>query len=211
MVRDVDLSRPYSAVVPSLDGDVLVALAGTSQPLSGREVARRARRGSQRGVLAVLDRLVEQGLVRRQEAGGALLFTLNREHVAAGVVLALADLRADLLRRVRDEIGGWAVAPLFVALFGSFARADGDSGSDVDLIVVRPAGTHATEPSWRAQLDALSESILRWSGNHVGLAEIAERELSHLRKRRPPVVAELLRDAIVVHGPPADALFGEER
>ncbi len=188
-----------------------MALAGTSQPLSGREVARQARRGSQRGVLAVLDRLVEQGLVRRQEAGGALLFTLNREHVAAGVVLALADLRTDLLRRVRDEIGGWAVAPLFAALFGSFARADGDTGSDVDLIVVRPVGTHATEPSWRAQLGALSESILRWSGNHVGLAEIAERELPHLGKRRPPVVAELLRDAIVVHRPPADALFGEER
>ncbi|MDO8188394.1 nucleotidyltransferase domain-containing protein [Conexibacter sp. JD483] len=206
----MDLSRPYSAVVPSLDGDVLAALAGTSQPLSGREVARRARRGSQRGVLTVLDRLVEQGLVRRQEAGGALLFTLNRDHVAAGAVAALAELRVELLRRIRDEIGGWAIAPRFAAVFGSFARADGGTESDIDLLVVRSRATRAGEPGWQAQLDGLSESIARWSGNHAGLVELSEQELPRLRKQRPPVVAELLRDAVVVHGPPVTAILGEE-
>lgn len=205
----MDLSRPYSAVVPSLDGDVLVVLAGTSQPLSGREVARRARRGSQRGVLTVLDRLVEQGLVTRQAAGGASLFALNRDHVAAGSVVALAGLRAELLRRIQDEVRGWTAGPLLAAVFGSFARSDGGLDSDVDVLVIRPAAV-ADAALWTSQLDRLGESIRRWSGNHAGLVELSERELPRLRKQRPPIVAELLRDAFVVHGPEISALLGDE-
>lgn len=207
----MDLSRPYSAVVPSLDGDVLVVLAGTSHPMSGREVAKRARRGSQRGVLTALDRLVEQGLVTREEAGGASLFALNRDHVAAGSVATLASLRAELLRRIRDEIDRWEAAPVCAAVFGSFARGDGGVGSDIDLLVVRPATRGADDGPWTAQLDRLGELIRRWSGNHAALVELAEQELPRLGRQRPPIVAELLRDAVVVHGPELSELFhGEE-
>src|SRR4051794_10747130 len=100
----MDLSRPYTALCPSLDGDVLVTLAGTRRPLTGREVARLAGRRSHVGVRDVLARLVEQGLVDRQEAGSALLYTLNREHLAAPAVAVLAGMRSDLVRRLRTEI-----------------------------------------------------------------------------------------------------------
>lgn len=41
-----------------------------------------ARRGSQRGVLSALERLVDHGLVVREEAGSSFQYTLNRDHLA---------------------------------------------------------------------------------------------------------------------------------
>jgi len=76
----MDVAHPYTAVCPTLDSDVLSVLAGTTRPLTGREVARMLSRASHSGVLNVLNRLAEHGLVDRQEAGRAFLFTLNREH-----------------------------------------------------------------------------------------------------------------------------------
>lgn len=74
----MDVTRPYTAICPTLDNDVLSVLGGTSRPLTGREVSRLASRKSHTGVRAVLNRLSEHGLVDRTEAGRALLFTLNR-------------------------------------------------------------------------------------------------------------------------------------
>jgi predicted nucleotidyltransferase len=206
----MDLSRPYSAVTPSLDGDVLAVLAGTRRPLTGREVARLARRGSQRGILLVLERLALDGLVECQEAGRALLFTLNREHVAAPAVELLAELRRELLSRIGSAVTAWPLAPLHVSVFGSFARREGDERSDLDLLVVRRDATAEDEPEWRAQLDVLVGQVLRWSGNVLSIVEIGENEAAALGRERPPIVEQLLGDALVLFGEPIERLFGEE-
>lgn len=87
-------------MVTTLEGDVLVALAGTTRPLTGRQVAGLVPRGSQKAVSVALDRLVEQGIVLRQEAGRAYLHVLNRDHLAAPAVEVLAGLRGELLARL---------------------------------------------------------------------------------------------------------------
>lgn len=142
----MDTARPYLAICPTLDSDVLAVLAGTSRPLTGREVARLAGRRSHAGVLDALNRLAQHGLVDRQEAGRAFLFTLNREHLAAPAVDILAGLRTELLNRIRHTIETWQVAPTHVSLFGSTARAEGDTASDIDLFVVRPRGVAEDDP-----------------------------------------------------------------
>jgi hypothetical protein len=114
----IDLSPPYAAISPTLDGTVLAVLAGTTRPLTGREVARLAGRRHHSGVLAVLNRLTEQGVANRQEAGRALLYTLNREHLITPAVERLANLRLEFLRRLREAIQGWVVTPIHVSLFG---------------------------------------------------------------------------------------------
>lgn len=204
----MDLSRPYSAVSPSLDGDVLAVLAGTTRPLTGREVTKLARRGSQRGVQAVLERLVAHGLAEQQAAGRALLYTLNRDHLAAGAVQALAGLRGELIHRVADAIGCWSTAPLHASIFGSFARGEGDTDSDVDLFVVRADVTAGDDEGWRKQLDGLAERVHRWSGNHAGVVEVSSDDMARLRDERPAVVDSLRSEAIVVYGLSVEALFG---
>jgi Nucleotidyltransferase domain len=205
----MDVARPYTAVCPTLDGEVLRVLAGTTRGLTGRELARLTGRSSHSGVLDVLNRLTEQGLVGRVELNRAFLFSLNRDHVAAPVVDLLAGLRAELFHRIRVALDSWQIAPIHVSLFGSAARGDGDTHSDIDLFVVRPISVSEEDPSWREQLDGLTGNIVRWTGNHAAIVEVSETELRRLAAEEPPIVVQLRSDGIPLRGLNASALLGE--
>lgn len=208
-MHGVDVAHPYAALCPTLDAGVLSVLAGTTRPLTGREVARLVGRRSHSGVLDTLDRLTEHGLVDREEAGRAFLFTLNREHLAAPAVDLLAEMRGELFDRLAHLVDSWGIAPVHVSLFGSMARGEGDTNSDIDLFVVRPRGVEREEPQWREQLDLLAKKVERWTGNQAGIVEVGKEEISRLRKEDPPILAELRRDAITVAGAEATTLLGE--
>lgn len=194
------MSQPYRAVCPSLDGPVLDVLAHTSRPLTGREVARLVRRGSERGVRLVLQRLVAHGLVNAQEAGPAVLYVLNRDHVAAGIVDALMLLRAELIERIRQDVESWPIRPVHASVFGSAARGDGNIHSDVDLLIVRPDAVTEDDPEWREQLHLLAEKIERWSGNHASLHELSPAQLRTAVRRKEPVVASLATQSTLLCG-----------
>lgn len=198
----MDVSHPFYALSDSVNVDVLVALAGSSTPRSGRELARLSGR-SNTGVQHVLDRLVAHGLVERMEAGRAYLYLLDRDHLLAPAVEQMAEVRVELVRRLREAIGAWEVPVVHASLFGSAARGDGDSTSDIDLFIVRLTGVDADDQTWRAQMDGLAESVRRWTGNHAGIAEVSEHELTQLRRERPSVVDDVNTDAIDLAGQPA--------
>lgn len=203
----MDVAHPYTAICPTLDSGVLSVLAGTTRPLTGREIARLLGRRSHSGVLDALNRLAEHGVVDREEAGRALLFTLNREHLAAPAVDVLARMRSELLTRLRGAVDSWEVVPVHVSMFGSAARGEGDASSDIDLFIVRPKDVEGEEPRWRGQLDHLARRVQRWTGNRAGIAEAGEEEIARLRGEEP-IVAELRSDAITIAGTEVAALLG---
>ncbi len=203
----VDVSRTYSAVAPTVEGDVLVVLAGTTQPLTGRRISRLARRGSVAAVAKALDRLVRQGLVLRQEAPPASLHTLNRRHVAAPAVEAMALIRTDLLDRLRRAFSTWEIPPLHASLFGSAARGDGTLDSDIDIFVIRPMGVDAEDPTWDQQLQSLGDAVFAWTGNHAGIIDFAEGDIEEMREEHPPVLDDLRRDGIDLAGTPLRKLL----
>ena len=94
-------------------------------------------------------------------------------------------------------------------MFGSTARGDGDTGSDIDLLVVRPGDVDEEDTAWRAQLEALGESVHAWTGNHAGIAELGEAELANLRRKPPPILSHLRADGIDLAGLPVRTLFKE--
>lgn len=207
----MDLSAPYTSLLPRTEGQVLLVLAGTTRPLSGREVARLAE-VSQNGGWKTLRRLARHGVVTEQEAGGrTILYTLNREHLAAAAVLMLANLRSLLMERARAEIESWHISPVHASIFGSAARGDGDTESDIDLLLVRPQGVDEDSQQWRAQVNGLAENILAWTGNHAGIVELSEADIRRLRRERPPVVEELEDAAVVLVGPFASDLLAASR
>jgi len=207
----MNLSHPWAPIRSPLDMEVVRVLRRTTRALTGREVARLVSVGSQPAVNAALRRLTDEGLVRADEAGNAYLHTLNREHLAAPAVDLLADIRSELERRVRAEIAGWKIAPVHVSIFGSAARGDGDTRSDIDLFVVRPTRVPDDDSRWRAQLDTLSDRVHAWTGNHAGLSEVSAATLPRLRRERPPVVEALRREAITLAGPTPAELFATKR
>jgi hypothetical protein len=204
----MDVGRPHMSLAPTLDGEALRVLTGTTHPLTGREVARLAGRGSQRGIASALDRLVTQGLVLRQEAGAAALYTLNRSHLAAPAAEILAGMRSELHARLRGTIAAWEVQPVSAVMFGSAARGDGDTSSDIDLFVVRPLATDEDDLTWRTQLAGLAEDVHAWTGNRAATIEIGEEEeVDRLRHSQPPILASLRADAVSLAGVSADRLL----
>ncbi len=197
----MDISQPYTAVIPSLEGEALIVLARTTRPLTGTEVATISQRGSRPGIQLALHRLAEQGIVDVADAGRrAQVYTLNRDHVAAPAVEILANLRSELQLRIRTAIESWPIQPVHASIFGSAARGDGDTASDIDLFVVRPNQTDENDSGWRNQLDSLAERIYRWSGNRAGISEVSQRELTRLRREQPPITTELRSDAVTIVG-----------
>lgn len=201
----VDVTEPSSAVCPTLDGPVLAVLAATTKALSAREIARLVTRGSFEGVRRALLRMTEHGLVLVDEAGNATLYMLNRSHVAAPAVELLVGLRVEFLRRITEAIVGWELAPVHASVFGSAARGDGDTSSDIDVFLVRPRRVPADDAVWRAQTDQLAEQIHAWSGNHLGLAEVSETDLQ--RVARTAAGRNIRTEAIAIAGKPIEKIL----
>jgi len=194
----MDFARPLLVVTPTLDGDVLAALARGDAEFSGRELARHVGRGSAAGIRRAADRLVGQGVVSRRPAGSAHLYRLNRDHLAAPCIEGLATLREQLLERLRQLIAAWEEPALIVVLFGSVARGSAGAVSDLDLLVVRRKDCDPDSPVWRAQLQDLSRSATGWTGNDARVLEYGETELAGLPPQ--PVLEEAVRDGIEILG-----------
>jgi predicted nucleotidyltransferase len=110
-------------------------------------------------------------------------------------------MRSELLRRIGEAISDWGIAPVHVSIFGSTARSDMNTNSDIDLFIVRPGVVGADDTDWRAALDELARQIERWTGNHAPIAEVSADQLGELRSAQPPIVSQLRSDAIVLNGP----------
>lgn len=196
----MDVSKPYSVISSPLDVEALLVLRRTTRPLTGRDVARLASRGSTAGIRKALARLTAHGIIQAEEAGRAILYTLNREHLAFPALEALASMQTELKRRLSTEIGDWSLQPNHVSIFGSAARADGNTSSDIDLFVVRPTGVGEEDPVWREQLALLASHTFSWTGNRLAVSEVDTRGLRRLRQERPSVVEDLREDAITLAG-----------
>lgn len=194
----MDFRRPFSVIAPTLDGDVLAVLAGANAEFTGRHIHRMLGRGSEPGVRKAAERLVEQGIVVRRQAGQAKLYALNRSHLAAPSVVALATLRAQLIERLRERVGAWSIPPHTVLVFGSVARGEAQAESDLDLLVVRFDDIDEEALEWRDQLADLERDATAWTGNEARVIEYSESDLTDAGVRH--VVEEALRYGLEVSG-----------
>lgn len=159
----MELSRPLAVVTPSVDGDVLRVLALADTDFTPGDVHELLGRYSIPGVRRSLERLATQGIVTRRAAGRAYLFGLNRDHLGADPIIALARSRERLLERLAEETRSWSEVPVYGAVFGSAARADHRVDSDLDILLVHPLGHDADV--WANQVVTLSRHATAWTGN----------------------------------------------
>jgi predicted nucleotidyltransferase len=172
----MNLQRPFQVISPTLDGDVLTALARADRPLTGRAIEH-AIGASHGGVQRAVRHLLSEGIISSERAGRAHLYRLNREHLAAPWIEGLATLRLQLIERIRGEIDSWSIAPAAAVLFGSAARDEAGPASDLDLLVIRRAATDGDDEMWREQLLTLAEVVGAWTGNDARVLEYGEDEL----------------------------------
>lgn len=207
----MDLSLPLRTLIPSLDSDVLAVLAGTESALGATQIARLAARGSRQGVTAVLDRLTEHGLVLAHPTNKGHAYQLNRKHLLAPALLTALEVRTSTLELLVEQASRLDPPALHVSVFGSFARGDGDAGSDIDLLVVTPGGYDPDAPALTTQLRQLEDQVLRATGNRVEPLVMSRQALEVMARAGEPLMASLSADSLRLHGPTFDDLVARER
>lgn len=197
----MELQRPLAVITPTVDGDVLAVLAGADAEFTPPQVHQLVDRWSVDGVRKALDRLVSQGIVLHRVAGRAGLYQLNREHLAAQPIVALALLRDELIRRLQARVASWPVRADYAALFGSAARGDMRPESDIDIFVVRPDEVDADDDEWRAQVSDLERDVAAWTGNDARTLEFAVAECRAGLESGDAVLDDVAREGLRLAGP----------
>jgi predicted nucleotidyltransferase len=187
----MNLSAPVTDVAPGVRGALLQALARFEQPVTRRQLARAASVTSGHGS-RVVDSLIDAGLVTEISAGRASLVALNREHLAAPHIIALAGLRGELIRRLRERFSDWDYL-VGAWLFGSVARGDAHQGSDIDVLLV---ATDLESSSLHEQLTSLQADAQSWTGNVLQFVEHSVSSWERLRESGNPLVGQIRDDGI---------------
>jgi predicted nucleotidyltransferase len=132
-------------------------------------------------------------------------------------------MRPELFGRIRAEVSKWRPKPYYACVFGSAARGDGDTNSDIDLLVVHapfpgdpkppkqnrirdsltqmltePPPVLASEAKrWPSQVERLRDKVRAWTGNPAQIVDLSWAEwVAH--RGDPGLFEELRRDAIEV-------------
>jgi len=197
----MDVSSPISSVIPGAYGPVLVALARANVPMSGRQIAGLIENQVSRSrVNTVLRELALSGIALTASHPPAILYQLNRQHVAAPYVEALAGLRHELLEKIRIRLNAWTRPADAALLFGSAARGDGSVASDIDILIVRPDQLNEEGPLWRSQVLQLTDDIHAWSGNTCEILELSQTEIARSVNNNDRLVINLRQDAVPLSG-----------
>ncbi len=191
----MDLGAPVLDVAPAVRGALLQALARLEQPVTRRQLATVA--GVSPGnASAVIEALIRAGLVNETVAGRSSMVVLNRNHLAVGPLLALAGLRGELIRRLRERLSQWPDLE-GAWLFGSVARGDADGESDIDLLIVAHDLQASDLHSFLAQLQA---DVRSWTGNDLQLVEHTLESWRRLVRSKNLLVEQVRLEGIELAG-----------
>lgn len=186
----MNLASPILDVVPGPRGRIFTALVASSRPLSMRELA--AQCGIAHTTASdIATQLSAAGLTTTTQVGRSSIVSLNREHLAVAAILDLVDVRAELVHRLRDAIGQWPAVHA-AWMFGSAARGDGTTTSDIDVLVVHTMD----DDEFDVRSQPLSESVLAWTGNRLEIVDHHPKSWAHLVESRAAIVDSLRRDGI---------------
>ncbi len=118
-------------------------------------------------------------------------------------------MRAELFKRLRTEVESWEIEPVHASVFGSTARADGDMGSDIDILIVHHDDITDESAAWRDQIERLSQHVFSWSGNQASIVEFGASRVRHALSVSPSVTwTDVERDHVHLFGKQFKSLLG---
>ncbi len=187
-----------SSISPTLDTPVLGVLARARMEMTTSDVNRAlGTRHHGATLIRVLRRLTDSGIVSARKAGRTWLWELNEQHVAADGLIALAKMRETTLDRIEDQIDRWHYPVEHAAVYGSFARNNGNTDIDIDIFIVYADDIY--EPAEDAdQSVRLGLAIAKWTGNRGEILAVTASELAEMVAKKDPLIGSFRTDAIAL-------------
>jgi predicted nucleotidyltransferase len=189
-----------SALDPVLNSVTKVRLLRTlfTQPArrwTGRELAKAARVSTAQAARDLRE-LSDVGILLRDVLGRSYSWELSRDHVLFNPLSNLfgleANLKSELVRQIADELRAEPIRQ--AKLFGSIARGDERSDSDVDLFL--EVADASKVPRVNAAVDKLRVRVWRSFGNPVVPLVYTSSKVK--RPPNPSLMAAIGREGIDV-------------
>ena len=197
----MNLGAPLLDVAAGVRGALLQELVRLEQPVTRRRLAAAAAVAPGHAS-AVVEELIGTGLVTETPAGRSSMVALNRSHLAAAPLFALASLRGELIHRIRERLSGWSDI-LGAWLFGSVARGEAGGGSDIDLLIV---ADDLDSSELHDRLAQLISDVRAWTGNETQVVEHSLESWRKLVRAKNPLVDQIRLDGITLAGATASLL-----
>lgn len=155
----MDLAQPLTALLRPLDAEVFTVLAAASRPLTIGDVARGAPSYGRDRIKGALVRLAQRGVVTRDPARPATLFSVNRDHLVTRSLLELS-CATKMLRQLFTS----ALEEILDIRLAAVQFTPGHQ-SPIELLIVRADGVPETAIAKR--LSWVVDRAGRLSGNPV--------------------------------------------
>lgn len=187
------LDRPLALFYDAARARVLDVLLSSSDPMSGREVARRANL-SPTTASAKLQDLEAAGLVTSQGDRRSHRWGLRADNALIDQLRQLARVQDEqAARMIMDALGA---EPVSVVLFGSVARGESGADSDVDLLLV--AADPDQDLHFRRRAYAVSRALRFILGRPVQVLVTYVEKVA--RDKDSAFVRAVLKDGRTLHG-----------
>lgn len=196
----MQLQYPLRVITQSLDGDVLTVLAGAQRAFTPSQLHGLLLEYSEAGVRKSLKRLAKQGLVRANRVGNAVLYELNREHLAASAVIELVNATRRLVERTQAELSHWNPPVICALLFGSAARGEMAPESDLDVFLLHGDEVSIEDSQWQLQLENFRSRIVAWTGNDARVVVMSEEDVRNQLTSKDSLLQAVVRDGVLLFG-----------
>ena len=166
----------------STEARLLALLTSTpGREFHTRDLVRRIE-GSPRPVHLALEKLERQGLIASRRMGPLRLWHMDPKHPLYGSLRELYARTVGIAARIRDVIAAQEGVDL-AFIFGSYARADDDLASDIDVLVLG-------KPDW-GSLEGTSTKLFDELGRQVNIIGWDRSDLAQAVRKRSPFLETL--------------------
>lgn len=193
----MDYTCPVESLVPGARGKILAASLRSGTPQTMSALATLAGVSRNQGSL-VLGELEALGLVERVLVGRAHLVNPVEESPVVEALRHVLRLRELTLDRWRTAAALIRPDPCSVSVYGSWARGQATTSSDVDVLVILPTGIDDDGlETLHASLEEWSSYAMRVCGLPMSLVIVSEDEAS---VATGPFWTAIRRDAVLITG-----------
>lgn len=196
----MNLTEPLASLLDTNAAAALRVLSRSQASFTGRQIARLADNSNAASIRNALLRLVATGLVIAHREPHATHYHSNREHVLWPAIETALNARHTVGARISDLAQRRRLPGMTIALYGSVAREEAHSESDIDLLLVLPDDVTTSDRD--DFIDELDTSVRLWTGNDVQIYDITHSDLARQRASGDPIVASWDADAITIFGTP---------
>lgn len=205
----MNLSSPLDRIMRSTDAAILTTLRRVTGGLTGRRIQSLTGVTSRSGFVLALDELRGLGLVTREDVGNSSLYSLNRGHVLWPALEAMLESRTVVEGKIRDMVHrAFPDESTTVALFGSVARGDSTTESDIDLVMVFDG---VVDDRREQVIGTIEREVHRITGNSVQVIDIDRHRLQEMTVSDDPLVASWRRESRTIAGPDLVSLIDGAR